>query len=111
MTNPYRTLLTEMAAELDWSQQRLMDNRKATHPLADRARVLLDQHPQPVAVSKPMPLQELAAILHEAAPDLDVLYSPCPSSEDLAADLLADPRLCISRANALPTPAPEVTNG
>ena len=50
--NPYRTLLTEMAAELDWSQQLLdeafhMGNRKATHPLADRARVLLDQHPEP----------------------------------------------------------------
>jgi hypothetical protein len=54
--NPYRTLLTEMAAELDWSQQLLdeafrMGNRKATHPLADRARVLLDQHSEPEGVS------------------------------------------------------------
>jgi hypothetical protein len=51
MTNPLTTLLTEMAAELDWSQQLLdeafrMGNRKATHPLADRARALLDQHPE-----------------------------------------------------------------
>lgn len=43
MTNPYRAMLAEMAAELDWIQQLRMHNRTATHPLADRARVLLDQ--------------------------------------------------------------------
>ena len=43
MNNPYHAMLAEMAAELDWSQQRLMGNRTATHPLANRARVLLDQ--------------------------------------------------------------------
>jgi hypothetical protein len=51
--NPYRTLLTEMAAELDWSQQLLMDNRNATHPLADRARVLMDSRETPAPCIPP----------------------------------------------------------
>ena len=51
--NPYRTLLTEMAAELYWSQQLLMDNRNATHPLADRARVLMDSRETPAPCIPP----------------------------------------------------------
>ena len=54
MNNPYHAMLAEMAAELDWSQQRLMGNRTATHPLADRARVLLAQ-PEPEEVPMPLP--------------------------------------------------------
>ena len=57
--NPYRTLLNEMAAELDWSQQRLMGNRKATHSLADRARALLDQHPEPESAADCLAARQL----------------------------------------------------
>ena len=41
MTDSYRDLLTEMADELDFNRQCLMDNRNLTHPLADVARALL----------------------------------------------------------------------
>ena len=63
---------------------------------------------QPMAVSERLPQAELAAIIHEAVPSLDVLCNPCLSSEELADVLLAHPRLCISPAHALPTP--EATN-
>ena len=61
MTNPYRAMLAEMAAELDWSQQLLMDNRTATHPLADRARVLIAQQPEPEGLTQ-IALQMLGTI-------------------------------------------------
>lgn len=51
MNNPYHAMLAEMAAELDWSQQRLMGNRTATHPLANRARVLIAQPEPPSPIS------------------------------------------------------------
>ena len=50
MTDPYHAMLAEMAAELDWSQQLRMGNRTATHPLANRARVLIAQ-PEPVGLT------------------------------------------------------------
>ena len=46
MSDACRDLLTEMADELDFNQQCLMDNRNLTHPLADVARALLAK-PEP----------------------------------------------------------------
>ena len=67
MTDPYHAMLAEMAAELDWSQQLRMDNRTATHPLADRARVLIAQ-PEPPDLTD----EELDDIIIDVAlPGLD----------------------------------------
>ena len=41
-----RALITEMADELDHNRQCLMDDRRLTHPLADKARAALAQ-PEP----------------------------------------------------------------
>lgn len=37
----YHALITEMADELDHNRQCLLDDRRLTHPLADRARAAL----------------------------------------------------------------------
>lgn len=44
--DPIRALLIEMTDELDHSRQCLMDDRRLTHPLADRARAALAAAPE-----------------------------------------------------------------
>ena len=52
MTTDLHALITELANELDHNRQCLMDDRRLTHPLADKARAVLAG---PVPVNERLP--------------------------------------------------------
>jgi hypothetical protein len=57
MNTDFHALIMDMANQLDFDRQCLMDNRSLTHPLADRARAALARYgtPAPVPVAERLP--------------------------------------------------------
>ena len=53
MNTVFHALIMDMANQLDFDRQCLMDNRSLTHPLADRARAALAAEPEGAPMASP----------------------------------------------------------
>jgi len=86
-----RDLITELADELDHNRQCLLDDRRVTHPLADRARAALAE-PEPEGPTDDELLEVAAKALG---------YKSIPSDETCltaeAGELLAYARAVLAR--------------